>query len=79
MKQNLKKYVTTQISANWLWLKIKQEGLRRFWSMFPLTRVPLWYRFFEPQPIRGLGGLEPFFQQLDLAQLTWKPNWEPCG
>ena len=36
--------------CKWLWLKIKQEGLGRFWSMFPLTRVPLWYRFFEPQP-----------------------------
>ena len=23
----------------WAWLKIKQEGLRRFWSMFPLTRA----------------------------------------
>ena len=23
----------------WVWLKIKQEGLRRFWAMFPLTRV----------------------------------------
>ena len=21
-----------------------------FWSMFPLARVPFWYRFFEPQP-----------------------------
>ena len=36
--------------ATWVWLKIKQEGLRRCWSMFPLTRVPFWYRFFEPQP-----------------------------
>ena len=37
--------------ATWLWLKIKQEGLRGFWSMFPLTdRVPFGYRFFEPQP-----------------------------
>ena len=26
----------------WVWLKIKPEGLRRFWSMFPLTRVPFW-------------------------------------
>ena len=34
----------------WVWLKIKQEGLRRFWSMFPLSRVPFGYRFFEPQP-----------------------------
>ena len=23
---------------------------RRFWSMFPLTRVSFWYRFLEPQP-----------------------------
>ena len=23
---------------------------RRFWSMFPLTRVLFWHRFFEPQP-----------------------------
>ena len=36
--------------AIWVWLKIKQEGLRRFWSMFPPTRVPFWHRFFEPQP-----------------------------
>ena len=28
----------------WVWLKITQEGLRRFWSMFPLARVPFWYR-----------------------------------
>ena len=25
--------------VSWLWLKIKQEGLRRLWPMFPLTRV----------------------------------------
>ena len=37
--------------STWLWLRMKQEGLRRFWSMFPLTRVPCWYRFFEPQPL----------------------------
>ena len=34
----------------YIWLKIKQEGLRRFWSMFPLTSVPFWFRFSEPQP-----------------------------
>ena len=34
----------------WLWLKVKQEGLRGFWSMFPLTKVPFWSRSFEPQP-----------------------------
>ena len=37
-------------TSMWVWLKIHQEGLRRFWSMFPLTRVPFWFRFFEPQP-----------------------------
>ena len=29
-----------------LWLKLKQEGLHRFWSMFPLTRVPFWVPVF---------------------------------
>ena len=44
----------------WVWLKIKQEGLGRFWSMFPLTRVPFWHRFFEAPPFvarSGAGGL----------------------
>ena len=40
-------------SFSWVWLKIKQEGLRRFWSMFPPTRVPFWYRFFEPPPFKS--------------------------
>ena len=35
----------------WVWLKTKQEGLRRFWSMFTV-RVPFEYRFFEPQRYR---------------------------
>ena len=34
----------------WVWLKITLEGLRRCWSMFPLTRVPFWCRLLEPQP-----------------------------
>ena len=34
----------------WVWLNMKKEGFCRFWSMFPLTRVPFWYRSFEPQP-----------------------------
>ena len=38
-------------------IKIEEVGFRRFWSMFPLTRVPCWYRFFEPQPyVHKLGG-----------------------
>ena len=44
-----------ELVFKWQWLKIQQGGLRRFWSMFPLTRVPFWYRFFEPQP----NGKEP--------------------
>ena len=24
---------------SWVWLKIKELGLRRFWSMFPLPRA----------------------------------------
>ena len=44
--------------AAWVWLKINQEGLRRFWSMVPLARVPFWYRFFEPQP-HGSNSCDP--------------------
>ena len=40
--------------GKWVWLKVKQEGLRRFWPMFPLTSNPFLYRFFEPQP-NGFG------------------------
>ena len=36
----------------WVWLKTQQEGLRRFWSMFPLTRGSFWYRLLEPRPYR---------------------------
>ena len=39
-----------QACGTWVWLKIIQQGLRRFWSMCPLTSVPVWYWFFEPQP-----------------------------
>ena len=43
--------------AKWVWLKIKQEGLCRFWFMFPLPRVPSWYRFCEPYQVAGgVGG-----------------------
>ena len=35
-----------ELVPKWVWLKIKQEGLRRFWSMFPLTRVPVWVPVF---------------------------------
>ena len=39
-----------QVTEIWLWLKIKLERLRGFWSMFLRTKVPFWYQFVEPQP-----------------------------
>ena len=33
----------------WVWVRIK-PGDRRFWSMFPLTRVPFGVPIFYPQP-----------------------------
>ena len=30
---------TLRFTLIWLWLKIQELGLRRFWSMFPLTRA----------------------------------------
>ena len=38
-------FMCTCCVAKWVWLKIKQEEFPRFWSMFPLTRVPFWCRF----------------------------------
>ena len=35
---------------NSTWVKIKPPGDRRFWSMFPLTRVPFGAPIFDPQP-----------------------------
>ena len=37
----------------WVWLKIKELGLRGFLSLVPFTMVPFWYHSFEPQPHRG--------------------------
>ena len=52
------------------------EGLRRFWSTFPLARVPFWYRFFEPQPNGEtqdvLGGMSPFAKRfVGCLSLRW--------
>ena len=33
------------LSNIWVWVKIKPPGDRRFWSIFPFTRVPLGYSF----------------------------------
>ena len=36
---------------NWVWVKIKPTFMdRRFWSMFPFTRIPFWVHIFDPQP-----------------------------
>ena len=41
---------TRDSTAIWVWVKIKPPGDRRFWSMFPLTRVPFWVQIFDPPP-----------------------------
>ena len=84
---------TPEYVSTWVRLKIKPEGLRRFWSMFPLTRVPVWYRLFEPQPNRetpqkGSGVRCPFVfpvhqgtdTQFDTPFLgSWAQSWMPQG
>ena len=37
-----------------IWVKTKPPGDRRFWSMFPLTRVPFGVPIFDPQPHTGI-------------------------
>ena len=36
-------------AAIWVWVKMKPPADRRFWSMFPLTRVLLWVHSFDPE------------------------------
>ena len=47
-----------QTSPTWVWLKLKQEGLRRFWSMFPLTSVPFWVPVFCAATLNDLNALQ---------------------
>ena len=42
-----------------MWLKIEQEGLRRFLSTFPLTRVPCWYSHSHMSVRRSSRGTAP--------------------
>ena len=35
--------------AKWVWVNSKPQGDRRFWSMFPLARVPFGVSIFDPQ------------------------------
>ena len=62
----------------WVWLKMKQEGLCRFWSMFPLTRVPFWCRLFEPQPY-FYGLISHSFQPSFLSQNRIRFPWDSEG
>ena len=69
-----------------MWLKIKQLGLRRFWPMLPLARVPFWYRFIELQPYlvvfpqleeeRRVDLLSPF--RFKRAQQNMEKPTQPC-
>ena len=43
---------------------------RGFWSMFPLTRVPFWYRFFEPQPFCSFAA-SPHTNGVLASDLAW--------
>ena len=37
-------------TPKWVWVKSNPPGDRRFWSMFPFTRIPFWVHIFDPQP-----------------------------
>ena len=64
-------------ASHWTWLKIKQEGLHRCWSMFPLTRVPFWYRFFEPQPFGFEMAVTSAAYKSHRGSKTWRPSKPP--
>ena len=39
----------------WVWVKIQPPGDRRFYSLFPFTRVPFWgYPIFDPPFLVGI-------------------------
>ena len=48
-------FVSLTCQGIWVWVKIKPPGDRRFWSMFPLTRVPFEVPILDPQPYQGMG------------------------
>ena len=41
----------------WVWLRIKQEGLPRFWSMFPLTRIDFGTGFVSHSHVWATGNI----------------------
>ena len=60
-----------------MWLKIKQEGLRRFWSIFPLTRVPFWSGFLTHSHI--CSSIE-FTERASQKKYRWTSwTWCPFG
>ena len=53
---------------------------QELWSMFPLTRVPFWHRFFEPHPF--MAGIAPCLPIGACAILVFRfvePAIEPSG
>ena len=42
-------------SSTWVWVKIKPPVDRRFFALFPFTRVPFWVPIFDPHPHEHLG------------------------
>ena len=63
---DLKKPVVKGI---WLWLKIKEPGLRRFYSLVPFTKGAILVHVFKAQPFPGtvFGGMDAFSHQYKLA------------
>ena len=59
-----------------MWVEIKPSGDRKYWSMFPLTRVPFWVPIFHPQP-HGFAAKERTFSQVigfwSQASRSWLP------
>ena len=60
----------------WVWLQTSQ-GLRRFWSIFPVTRVPFWYRFLEPQP--NIWTRKSTFKHIVLVKAEEDADVSHCG
>ena len=66
--------------SKWLWLKIKQAGLRRFWSMFPLNRRPFWVPPNDLRPFPPRLGLRDRAGRTAEVTIDQWIQWPfPCG
>ena len=68
-------------SLTWVWLKLKQEGSRRSWSMFPLTRASHFGTgCFEAQPLGHPwhSGSAPLFSRLSMTLCRPQSNALAC-